>query len=509
MNKKVIFTALLALLLAPLGAEAKKKVKKEEVPQLLNYPSAKQDEYRMRGGEVVIRGHIVLPEEAKGQKIPEEVIDHFNGRIRVYMRDYIVEKEKLSLIQFKKDGTFTLNLEVPYPMFVTVYPLAMVYACPGDTIDLTFDTRKPSAQEGGLIVDGTGVSGEVSRLVDKVMKTYCNYTSEAYLKVDEQGLDAMLKWKDEQVAKLDDLVRKMNEGLPELEGCSPLASDILRTYILTEYMEYICYPYMVLKKDSIDIPTFWQQYFSFVTPREKYLLDNPLLMIAGSDIFFNRIESTLMRPFNSNGWVISEVPKKVYNDLQEKLNLSPTNFSTQVYMIRTAFHWMKWFKNEDLTEDLASSLLYVSRPELMRHALFAYRDDVKEKYAKVVEEKPLTKGDTIFQRIIEPYKGNVLYVDFWAMWCGPCKAGLVGMRDEVEANKDKPVKYLYITDSTPDECREFFESNNIKGEHIHVTHSEWGYLQEKFQFSGIPFVLLFDKQGRQRENVTVEQLLNE
>ena len=83
------------------------------------------------------------------------------------------------------------------------------------------------------------------------------------------------------------------------------------------------------------------------------------------------------------------------------------------------------------------------------------------------------------------------------------------MRDEVEANKDKPVKYLYITDSTPDECREFFESNNIKGEHIHVTHSEWGYLQEKFQFSGIPFVVLFDKQGKQRENVTIEQLLNE
>lgn len=508
MNKKVLFTALFALLLAPLGIEAKKKVKKEEVPQLLNYPSAKQDEYRMRGGEVVIRGHIVLPEEAIGQKIPEEVIDHFNGRIRVYMRDYIVEKEKLSLIQFKNDGTFSLNLEVPYPMFLTVYPLALVYACPGDTIDFTFDTTKPTREEG-VIVDGTGVSGEVSRLVDKIMKTYCDYTSEAYLKVDEQGLDAMLKWKDEQVAKLDDLVRKMNEGLPELEGCSPLASDILRTYILKEYMEYICYPYMVLKKDSIDIPAFWQQYFSFVTPREKYLLDNPLLMIAGSDIFFSRIESTLMRSFNSYGMAIGEVPKRVYNDLQEKLHLSPTNFSTQVYMIRTAFYWMKWFENDDLTEDLANLLPYVSHPELMRCALFNYRDYVKEKYAKVVEEKPLTKGDTIFQRIIEPYKGNVLYVDFWAMWCGPCRGGMLNMRDEVEANKDKPVKYLYITDSTPDECREFFESNNIKGEHIHVTHSEWGYLQEKFQFSGIPFVVLFDKQGKQRENVTIEQLLNE
>jgi len=83
------------------------------------------------------------------------------------------------------------------------------------------------------------------------------------------------------------------------------------------------------------------------------------------------------------------------------------------------------------------------------------------------------------------------------------------MRDEVEANKDKPVKYLYVTDDTPEHCKSFLEPNNIKGEHIHITRSEWGYLQEKFQFSGIPFVVIYDKQGNRRENVTVEQLLKE
>ena len=50
----------------------------------------------------------------------------------------------------------------------------------------------------------------------------------------------------------------------------------------------------------------------------------------------------------------------------------------------------------------------------------------------MVEDKPLTKGDSIFQRIIEPYKGNVLYVDFWELSCGPCRAGMQAMRDEVK-----------------------------------------------------------------------------
>ena len=57
-NKTIILSLLLSLLLAPISMEAKKKVKKEEVPQLLNYPSADWNEYRMHGGEIVIKGHM-------------------------------------------------------------------------------------------------------------------------------------------------------------------------------------------------------------------------------------------------------------------------------------------------------------------------------------------------------------------------------------------------------------------------------------------------------------------
>ena len=61
-----ILIILLAMLLAPVGMEAKKKVKKEAVvPQLINYPSAELSEYRLHGGNVVVQGRIIVPEEAK------------------------------------------------------------------------------------------------------------------------------------------------------------------------------------------------------------------------------------------------------------------------------------------------------------------------------------------------------------------------------------------------------------------------------------------------------------
>ena len=80
--KKAIITILLALVLVPVGMEAKKKVKKEEVPQLLNYPSADWGEYRMHGGEVVIKGHVIMDNP--------EIVKQLNNIVEVVMHDHIV-----------------------------------------------------------------------------------------------------------------------------------------------------------------------------------------------------------------------------------------------------------------------------------------------------------------------------------------------------------------------------------------------------------------------------------
>ena len=534
--KKLLSAIILAMLIAPIGMQAKKKEKKVEVPQLQNYPSAELSEFRLHGGNVVVQGHFVVPEEAKGEKVPQEVLDQINGRFTVIMRDYIVRKEKTSVIEFNNDGTFSMNVYVPYPMQLLIYPLRTVYGCPGDTITVSIDPTKKTKEEG-ITFDGTGLSGEVTRLMQVVDDKY--YKPDWSNKVYGKGPDSLTLWKDDQVAQLDELVRQMNNGLPELAGCSPMASDILRTHILAQRLGHICDYYMrgmsnFRWKDPSDMKTYWQQYFSFVAPRAKYLTDNPLLMIAGDDLFYNRVEYAAFEPINASGRAIAYLPfdydaafasvlarekmqtprefrMNTMKELQEKLHVSPTDFSAQVCHLRSVFSTLKWLgdRYDQAADEVAAAMSVVSHPDLIRQGLLTFREYIKDNEIKVVEDKPMTKGDSIFQRIIEPYKGNVLYVDFWEMSCGPCRGGMLSMRDEVEANKDKPVKYLYVTDDTPEKCKSFLEPNNIKGEHIHITRSEWGYLQEKFQFTGIPFVVHVDKQGKVRKDATVEQLLNE
>ena len=257
------------------------KLKKGEVPQLLNYPSADMNTLPLHGGEVVIKGRIIPADP--------QFVKQFEGRISAIMRNYIVNKEKTTLFEIKEDGTFSLNLQVPYPMYLLVYPMAEVYACPGDTVDVTIDTTKPNREEG-VILDGTGISGEVSKLTKKIGSAYCDFSADYNQSAGQTNPtpDSLLKWKDKLVTRLDEMICRINAGLPELEGCSPMASDIIRTYIVVAYMEHICRYYNTPEEEGFDTEKFWQEYFSFTASRERYLLDNPLLMISANIFFFSR-----------------------------------------------------------------------------------------------------------------------------------------------------------------------------------------------------------------------------
>ena len=149
-----------------------------------------------------------------------------------------------------------------------------------------------------------------------------------------------------------------------------------------------------------------------------------------------------------------------------------------------------------IADNVSYIMPYITNPELARIATLTYRDYVRNYEVPEISNKPMTKGDSIFQRIIEPYKGNVLVVDFWEMSCGPCRGGMLEERPEVNALADRPIKFLYITDNTPDQCNKWLDENEIKGEHIFISRAEWSLLQEKFNVSGIPFHILVDKLGR-------------
>lgn len=117
-----------------------------------------------------------------------------------------------------------------------------------------------------------------------------------------------------------------------------------------------------------------------------------------------------------------------------------------------------------------------------------------------IASKPLPQcaGTDIFRKIIDPFKGKVLFIDFWATTCGSCVSGIRNMKATREKYAGNPdFDFIFITDmnASPEKnYNSFVEEQGLKNVY-RIPTDDYNYLRQLFKFNGIPHYVLIDQKG--------------
>jgi len=164
-------------------------------------------------------------------------------------------------------------------------------------------------------------------------------------------------------------------------------------------------------------------------------------------------------------------------------------------------------------KQLAPAMLAFFEQQVHLPAALAMVNTVNDKYAALERSdfanaaslrpssdvEGMSDGEKIFRKIIEPYKGRIIYLDIWGTWCSPCKRNLKESWKVKEALKDYDIVYLYLCNRSSEESwKNVIKEYNLTGDncvHYNLPEDQQAAIEHYVGISGYPTYKLIDKEG--------------
>ncbi len=155
----------------------------------------------------------------------------------------------------------------------------------------------------------------------------------------------------------------------------------------------------------------------------------------------------------------------------------------------------KWFA--DLYRDQLTRLYdhTIKSPYLQKRLEDLYVETINA----TTFEIPPTPGGAILRRLIKPYSGKWIIMDFWATTCGPCRLNIEKMKEFRDLNRDNDrFTFLFITgaDESAQGDYDAYVEKHLKDAHcVRLDTPDMIKIRDLFGIVDIPRYVLIDPKG--------------
>ena len=121
------------------------------------------------------------------------------------------------------------------------------------------------------------------------------------------------------------------------------------------------------------------------------------------------------------------------------------------------------------------------------------RDNMPKKGELAVD---FTYPDITGQELsLSSFEGDLVYVDVWATWCGPCKAEIPSLKKLEADYQDKSITFLSVSVDTDKEAwKKMVQDKELGGTQLWA--DGWSEITKDYAIFGIPRFMLFSADGK-------------
>lgn len=244
-------------------------------------------------------------------------------------------------------------------------------------------------------------------------------------------------------------------------------------------------------KPNADLPP---GYYAFAD--DLRFRNNHILTIAGTSELFKKLISYKMRKittqagYDQNGY---------YSDRHRLASQYLDNKPLYAFQAQNIIDALTYSKPELIADKYAEFIENCPYAELSDFLKTVYNKAALLSAGNSAPDfvLPNLAGDSVALRNL---RGKVLYLDFWATWCGPCRAEMSYSQTLQQLLKDKDIEFIYISfDTDPRVWSQFIEEKQLAGTHL-LALSLDSQIAKDYNIKGLPRYMIIDKNGIIRDN---------